>query len=366
MSLSLDPSIMRCVISTPSQLVGQLSRPDLAIQIVFPHTDVEFQKYVQPGPYSRTYYLVSIREPDDPSSDDAFAAPTWTSDDGKPVYALGAVGGMLTDLASVWYGKRFDYHGVITHESRAWLPDLSSVLPVSHHNLGLHNRKPRPDLDIELTLGALDKPLNLLYKGEPAAELDAFRTAARFYARALRAFESDPEVAFFDFIVALEVMASQIDVPSDDLYDEQARKDLAAIEASLGPALAKRVRERYRQLSRRVVYAATTLVNDTFFKGSQAQPEWSRLTRENLETHVKAAYALRSRYAHGGVPFGIWLNIFPGAEIQVGRPVLPDSERGLKETLANIPTLEGLERLVRFIILRFAHLRISKVHDGLA
>lgn len=367
MPLSLNPKIIRSVISTPSRLVGQLSTPNLMMQIVFPVSGVNLQTFMKPGPHSRSYYLLSIMEPDDPSSPEAFAVPITTLHDGKPTYAFGAVGEMLTDLASVWFGKRFDYHSVIAHNSIAQLPNLASVSPVKHYNLDPYNHQPRPDLDIKLNLQNLNEVLPLLHTRKPAAELSAFWTATRFYARALRAFESDPEVAFFDFIVALEIIASQIDVPYKDLYDVQARKDLKAIENALGSKLASRVRQRYFQLSRRIVYAAKNLVNDTFFEGCRAEPQCYCLTRDNIGTCVKAAYELRSKYAHRGMPFGIWLDIIviPQAEIQVGQPVLSDSYRKWQKILANIPTFSGLERLVRFIILRFAHLKISKIHDGL-
>ena len=298
MSLGLDSHIMRSVISTPSRLVGELDTPDLRLQMVLPSSGADFQTAVVHGPYSRSYYLLSIEVPDDPSKPGEFAVPVTTSSDGRTSHSYGAIGEMLTDLASVWYGKRFDYHGVIIHDSIVRLPDLSCTSPLRHHNLGFYNGEPRPDLDIELQLPALGPVIDFLHRQCPEEELTAFWTAARFYARALRAFNNDPEVAFFDLIVALEVVASQIEVPDQDLYDQQARNDLEVIEDKCGPELANRVRQRYGQLRRKVVYAAKSLVNDAFFQGSQAGPEWARLSYENLETCVRAAYDLRSAYAH--------------------------------------------------------------------
>lgn len=369
MPLGLDSHIMRSVISTPSRLVGELVTPDLRLQIVLPSGGVDFQTAVVAGPYSRSYYLLSVEVPDDPSKPGEFAVPVTTSSDGRTSHSYGAIGEMLTDLASVWYGKRFDYHGVIIHDSIVRLPDLSCPSPVRHHELGFYNRKPRPDLDIELTLQALGPVIDFLHRQCPEKELDAFWTAAHFYARALRAFNNDPEAAFFYFIVALEVVASQIDVPYEDLYDEKTRKDLEEIKDKCGPELANRVRHKYFQLRRKVVYAANDFVNDAFFQGSQAEPEWARLSRENLNTRVGRAYDLRSKYVHSGIPFGIWVDtiVIPGAEVQVGRPVLPDSQgkRKLERILADIPTFAGLERLVRFVILSFANRRIDEIHATL-
>jgi hypothetical protein len=263
---------------------------------------------------------------------------------------------MVTDLASIWFGKRFDYHGPIAIGGIAHMPDLSSIAPISHYHLGPYNHQPRSDLNIELNLNSLAPVLCLLSKRQPQNELAAFWAATRFYAR-----------AFFHLVVALEVIASQINVPYNDLYDEQARQDLDAIEQKQGPDLANRVRSRYYQLRRRVVYAAKELVNDVFFDGSQAQPG-CRLDRDRLEGCIKAAYDLRSKYAHAGMQFGIWLGMVvhpEEAEVQVGRPVLPDAQKELEEILANIPTFVGLERLVRFITLSFAHRTIEKIDERL-
>lgn len=366
-SLSLDSDVIRFLISAPSRFVGQLSTPDLSVQMIMPSGGVELETSIKPGPYSRSYYLVSIRVPDDPSSAEAFAVPVTTLRNQEPLYDFRKVGGMLCDLASVWFGKSFDYHGVIADHSIAYLPNLGSISPVSHHGLGPYNQHPRPDLEIKLKLQELEAVLVLLYKREPAAELNAFWSASRFYTSALRVFEYDPEVAFFNLIVALEIISSQIDVPDGELYDRQAQEDLEAVEDALGDALANRVRQRYFQLSRRMIYAAKTLVNDTFFEGCRASQKCYCLNRGNLESCVKAAYDLRSKYAHSGMPFGIWLDIvvMPGAEVQVGQPVLPDGYRRREKILANIPTFLGLERLVRFTVLRFAHLRISEMHNGL-
>jgi hypothetical protein len=42
-------------------------------------------------------------------------------------------------------------------------------------------------------------------------------------------------------------------------------------------------------------------------------------------------------------------------EMVLGKPVLQSSEKELADPLSKMPTFLGLERLVRFMILRFAH-----------
>ena len=365
MSLAPDPHVIRSLLSTPSRLIGQLETRDLRLQIVFPTSRVAVQTTFKTGPHSRNYFLLSVRVPDDPS--EAFAVPMTTLLDGEVIYHYDVVGKMLTDLAAIWFGKRFDCHGVVLSDSIPHMPDLSSISPSSHFKLGPYNHEPRSDLGIELNLEELRPILGFLYKRQPERELAAFWAATRFYARALRAYETDPEVAFFHFVVSLEIIASQLEVPSEDLYDEQTQSDLKAIEQKLGTKVAARIRSRLYQLRRRVVYAAKHLLNEAFFEGSQAKPPY-RLTRDRLETCVKAVYDLRSRYAHDGAQFGIWFEHQVGGattEVQVGHPVLPDSQKELERILADIPTFVGLERLVRFLILRFANLNIQQLHQKL-
>jgi hypothetical protein len=365
MSLAPDPHVIRSLLSTPSRLIGQLETRNRRLQIVFQTSRVAIQTAFKTGPHSRNYFLLSLRVPDDPV--EAFAVPTTTLSDGEVMYHYDAVGKRLTDLAAAWFGKRFDYHGEVVSNSILYMPDLSSISPSSYSELGPYNHKLRSDLGIELNLEELRPVLGLLYKRQPERELAAFWAATRFYARALRAYETDPEVAFFHFVVSLEIIASQIEVPSEDLYDKQIKNDLKAIEEKLGAKVAARIRDRLRQLRRRVIYAAKHFVNDAFFEGSQAKPPY-KLTRDKLESCVKAVYDLRSSYAHGGAQFGIWFEHQVGgatAEVQVGHPVLPNSQKKLEKILPNIPTFVGLERLVRFIILRFASLNIQELHQKL-
>jgi len=222
--------------------MGSLETRDLYLQIVFPTSRIAIQTAFKTGPHSRNYFLLSLRVPDDPAK--AFAVPTITLSDGQVIYHYDAVGKRLTDLTAAWFGKRFDYHGDVVSNSILHMPDLSSISPSTYFELGPYNHKLRSDLGIKLNLEELRPVLSLLYKRQPERELAAFWAATRFYARALRAYETDPEVAFFHFVVSLEIIASQIEVPSEDLYDQQIQNDLKAIEEKLDAKVAARIRNR--------------------------------------------------------------------------------------------------------------------------
>lgn len=278
---------------------------------------------------------------------------------------MAVVGERLVDLAAVWFGKRFDYHGLVSWGDVAELPDLSPMALSAVSELDVYNAKPRQDLGIDLNLERLQPVLNLLYRREPEERINTFWTASRFYANALRSYETDPEIAFFHFVVALEVISSQINIPLEDLYDEQTRQDLNAIRQQVDPKVATRIERRLYQVRRRVVYTVKHLLNENFFNRSGAE-EGFRLTNDRIESCVRAVYDLRSKYAHGGAPFAHWFTFSvggPTAEVSIGRPVLPGQQQDLEKLLGAIPTFTGLERIVRFTILSFAHNYIEPIHD---
>ena len=76
-------------------------------------------------------------------------------------------------------------------------------------------------------------------------------------------------------------------------------------------------------------------------------------------------YNLRSKYVHTGIDFGHWLVPNPALmnEIQLGKPVVQDNE--LKKILARVPTYIGLERVMRFALLRLLHINNVYIHAEL-
>lgn len=108
-------------------------------------------------------------------------------------------------------------------------------------------------------------------------------------------------------------------------------------------------------IKKRFVQTITRFVDSGFFDRSESKYEFARLTSASFENVVGAAYDLRSKYVHTGIPFGRWVALRLGGsntEVQVGQPVV--SDRDLGEILARAPTLVGLERIIRYCLLRFA------------
>ncbi|MCY3775662.1 MAG: HEPN domain-containing protein [Candidatus Aminicenantes bacterium] len=285
---------------------------------------------------------------------------------GFPSYLINAE--LIADLASVWFGKRFDVHGPLQEHGNFCIPTFWGNQPVAHPNAGPFSHKPRQDLKIEPTWSEFGTPFELFSKySDSDSVTGAFWRATRFYARALRSFDNDPEVAFFNLIVAIEMLAAGMDFAEDQIFDAEILEIFQRIREELcdGERVERIVRSWHYRVRRKVSLCAVELTNDNFFDGSEAEHPAGRLSKEDLFDRIKNAFDLRSKYAHAGADIGEWLNILAdlNEEIQLGPPEMKD--RKLANLIRKAPTLGGLERLVRFMTLRFAHKEISPVHEAL-
>lgn len=351
-----DRNIGRYLFSTPSRLVGESISEGITIRHSFPSigSPVPLTFQFTENPYSRSHFILTT----------SLAAVGKEAKQIVPKYQPD----MAIDLMSLWFGKQFYLHGWIEHSGISFMPYETALIPVRMHHLGAYNHKPRKDLMIELNLDLLPIPFQLMLIKETNSNLGAFWKAASFYSRALRSYQNDPEVAFLHLISGLEIIASQMNFSEDQIYDDELKSDFELIIKSVpeGADVVKRLKGRLYQLRRKVVLAAEALTNDTFFAGSESDNQSFALTKDNLTTAVQAAYDVRSLYVHGGARFLVWFDpLARNNEIQIGKPVLPESEKELATLLSKIPTFLGLERLLRFITLRYAHLNLLRLQDSL-
>ena len=308
----------------------------------------------QSGPFSCSYYVVSVKRE---KHDGGVAFPSYLID-----------AELIADLASVWFGKRFDVHGTLQEHGHFFIPALWANRPVAYPDAGPFSHKPRQDLKIAHKWDTFRQPFEFFEKYSHGNSVSrAFWRATRFYARALRSFDNDPEVAFFHLVAAIEMLAAGMDFAEDQIFDAETLEIFKCIREELrdGERVEKIIRKRLCQLRQKVSHCAVELTNDNFFDGSEAKHSAARLRKEDLLKRMKAAYDLRSKYAHTGADIGGWLTILVSynEEIHLGRPVMED--RKLARLIVKAPTLVGLERLVRFMTLRFAHLKISAIHEDL-
>jgi len=268
------------------------------------------------------------------------------------------MGDVLSIYLSILYGKRFDNHGLVESTGNFWMPNY---LPIGNYDLDLpfNSRKPRPDLEIPLNLHEIEHIAPLLHDGEVDSHFEhILLSAGRFYLHALQHIESQPEIAFLDLITCGEILSNFFEYDRDELLDEQTKIDLTRTESQIesGDLIVRRIRSQLRQVKRRFTKTICMFLNPYFFQQSEARETWGSLKEHDILARIKAAYDLRSRYVHTGVDFGNWVNPFRGfnSEIQFGTPVIEDEE--LKRLLVRSPTLVGMERIMRFCLLRFMHL----------
>jgi len=262
----------------------------------------------------------------------------------------------VCSLLSILFGKRFDSHGLTEGSGFFHMPDLSNFDEVSIPTLPQNTEQPRSDYGVPLNLTEISRISSMLYeRGVNERFWSIFRTAAKFYWQALRVAEHEPETAYLHLITVGELLAGYGDFADDLLLDDDTLMLLQEIVDSSrnGLELARRVRLRFRQIKRAFVESICSLVDPLFFERTEAQQAHTKLGSESFRQRVAAAYDLRSRYVHTGIAFGRWIapswNV---EEVQWGMPVVSDKSFGKILHLA--PTYAGLERIMRYSLLRFA------------
>ncbi len=181
-------------------------------------------------------------------------------------------------------------------------------------------------------------------------------TAGRFYNRALTEMEELPELAYLDLITCGEIISAERDLTDDRLYDDDLKGLIRRIEQGGpdGSELAASVRSRLYQVRRRFASALSDLLDDYFFAHPESDQPFVDLEHDTIEAALKAAYDLRSRYVHTGIQFGNWVQARAHSpqEIIPGKPVMDDQE--LKKILIKAPSLCGMERIMRYCLLKIA------------
>jgi hypothetical protein len=353
--------IHRLLISTTSRLVGEYDSPDTAITHAWPDT---FPRSAQPyfglneNPHCRNYFVLS-RAIEDPAEGEGQVSP---------VPNQRGYGDQFCVALSLLFGKRFDNHGFIVSHGFYGVPDFSLVRPTTYYTAGPNSHKPRVDLEIPLNLEQFAKVAALFTSGSlhPRFRHVLF-AAGRFYLRSLQVFDFEPEFAYLDLVTCGEILANYYKFLDQELYDEDTRNtfDHIAQEMQKGDRVVRKFKGRMRQIKRAYTLTITRLVTDAFFDRTESNEAVYGFKKVDFEKRIKAAYDLRSQYVHTGVDFGRWMaphgNLMN--EVQVGEPVVEDE--GLSAALKLAPLYYGMERVMRYCLLRFIHLHGVRIDDRL-
>lgn len=238
------------------------------------------------------------------------------------------------------------------------VPDYSLFHSLVQPRLPQNSHAARRDIAIPLNLVEIGRIEPLLRPGQNERFITFLQTAGRFYQQALQNFEERPDVAYLNLITAGEVLSNYYSYDKDELLDEQVKDIIRQIaEASdNGPELAKQIKGRLFQVKRRFLRAMEDLLTDPFFAESEAEKDFLRLKKADIKSRLGAAYDLRSQHVHSGIPFGKWVSRTLGGEageVQMGTPVVGNKD--FEKVLAKAPTYFGLERIIRYCLLRFIH-----------
>jgi hypothetical protein len=352
-------SINKCLISSPARIVGEYESSDILITHAWPELMAPNARRhrFEPGPTYRSFFIVSF-ETEDIADEEKRTRP-------MPNYHW--LGDFFTVCLGVFFGKRFDHHGLVETQGMFCLPSYQSIREIAVYNLAPYNSKPRVDLEIELNLTRLETIASVLHLQGNQSAFNTFFTAGNFYLRSLRLVEEQPETAYLDLVTAGEILSNYFTYTDEELFADDLLTLFIEIRDQLadGENKANKIKSRMYQVRRRYTLTLRKLLNDNFFTKTEATENWAALKSEEIESAILAAYDLRSRYVHTGERFGGWVHGLEHvrAERQVGTPVVDDKD--YEKILVKAPTFIGLERIMRYCLLRFVHSELCPIDPRL-
>ena len=156
----------------------------------------DFQHYSHPGPFENHFYFVPIM-PQNSVQDTVFFKT-----DADFVDAL-------TDLSSLYYGKRIKQHGPVFMGGMLLMADLLKIRPNPYYLLPFYAGNHQMPLQVPSDWRILSNISDLILKCSKNVEYARIMKAATAYAESLRIFDVDKEIAYFRLIQSLEVSYSK-------------------------------------------------------------------------------------------------------------------------------------------------------------
>ncbi|MHA4414501.1 hypothetical protein ACX163_25515 [Bacillus cereus] len=349
--LKLNEDIHKVMISTPSRFVGSYLSEDISVQLSFSN---QFRQYsITESPNSRTFLVVSFYLPHD----------------GSVIRRnLTGFGDSICSILSLLYGKEFINHGMLESHGNYRTPNLA-LEPNEYYYLPQYNYKAREDIAIPLDLDYFKLIEPIILENEISTSFRQMISAAgKFYNRALSIYPKEPELAFLDLITSGEIISNftEREYTDEQLYDENLLKNFGRIQSlERGDRIVRDLKSRLFQVKRKFFYSLIEELNDSFYEYTEAIHPAGRLSKDNIEQNIKSAYDLRSLYVHTGLEFGDYIDPQKGMfnEIAIGSVESPN--RNADKALSNTLTFSGLERIIRYALLRLIHKNGIKIDSKL-
>jgi hypothetical protein len=268
-----------------------------------------------------------------------------------PNYAY--VGDIICSYLSVFFGKRFDNHGLVQGMGHFHLPDTSEFTIPVNDKLPFNSYAERETFRIPLNLQHFDVFEPIIAGTFIDIKLHRlFATSCKFYLQALQIVEKDPELAYINLITAIEVLSSYQELEKSDLIDEDIFCFLESSRNAENNSIINKIQSQLRSIKKKYIKTIMDFIDDQFFIELSTSEHRFTYTKNNFEKYIKNSYNLRSRYIHTGISFSNWIEpSIRGDDIMVGIPVMEDTE--IAKIISESPTFLGLEKIVRYVLLNF-------------
>lgn len=343
--LKPDETIQKILISTTSRMVSEYENKGIVITHAWPSVyDSSFTFRMFETPLSRSGFII------------AFETPPVEKRPGVVIPNYTPTGESICAYLSVLFGKRFDCHGLVEGTGFYQIPDLTAYTRICDPKLPFNSHEPRNCFPIPLEISQVSLIEKVLFADSEIDQelLRKLETICKFYMQALQNAEHNPEVAYLHLITAGEMLSSFFPYSEEEMFDEQTLEDLDTIRSKIedGDKIAKRISSRFTTVKKAFVKSLCSLLDDSFYVMEKSEKNLVPFASENIEENIGAAYNLRSKYVHTGVSFGRWVGTSRDhGDLQFGKPVVSDSE--FAKILEKAPKFAGLERLMRYCILKF-------------
>ena len=323
--LTPPETVQKALISTTSRMVGEYSSAGILITHAWPQfRSRSIAMRFTETHMSRSGYVI------------AFETPPIKKRAGLPVPDYSPTGEIVAAYLSVLFGKRFDSHGLLEGSGLYQIPELGSYNTSCDPKLPFNSHDARKCFAVPLEINQFSMIAGILADpNSRSMDLPRLNAACKFYMQALQNAETNIEVAYLHLITAGEILSGGF---------------------------------RYvdtRGVKKKFVRALCSLLDDGFHAATESSSDFGRFRPDNVERSIGAAHDLRSRYVHTGVSFGMWIDptfTLGRNDLQVGEPVVDD--KGFGEILAKAPTFLGLERILRYCILKFMASRGLLLRNG--
>jgi hypothetical protein len=263
----------------------------------------------------------------------------------------------VVDFLALLFGKAFSMDGLRQSGIHPMLP----LVTFPQYRLRGHpcmNEHVRADYPADLYIGVSDAWLPQFLDLLQGANQDkglAFVRSLGFYAQGVRDYDTDAVAAFLAFVSAIESLAQGTEFTQHELASPDIDGWIRRIREVFGPEEAERLvgflNESLSRSTRRFLGLLSRLVGSEFFGRLDTGVETSsRMSEEKFRPSMTRLYSLRSRFLHAGLPIGEeFLEFFRGAMWETA----PGSGADYRLGESGLPTLLFMERVTRYILLRF-------------